>query len=170
MAIADRTGTVQNAQTHPRVADGFDKVILLDDDTMKPTLGKKHSEGANLSPGSDPEINGLLTKSLSRCKFLQLICEYGLQPLGCQRSKDSNLDTGYGKLLKFRRSLGRKIMPDREWDAGITARPGEAQGRERHRFLLASGVRRGVRCRCGQRRPLPSGLRLCGRDASAPDL
>ena len=118
MAIADRTGTVQNAQTHPRVADGFDKVILLDDDTMKPTLGKKHSEGANLSPGSDPEINGLLTKSLSRCNFLQLICEYGLQPLGCQRSKDSNLDTGYGKLLKFRRSLGRKIMPDREWNAG----------------------------------------------------
>jgi len=48
-----KTGTVQNAQAHPLEADGFDKTILLIDDTMKPWFGENHSAAAHLSLNSE---------------------------------------------------------------------------------------------------------------------
>jgi hypothetical protein len=51
METIAKTGTRQKAQTNPLEAAGFDKTILLVDDTMKPWSGKKHSVEAQLFLG-----------------------------------------------------------------------------------------------------------------------
>jgi hypothetical protein len=91
MATTANAATMQNAETNPLEVDGFDKVILLmmngETPTGEITLGKTWRRNH-----SAPEPARIFSI------FGQLVCEYRLEPLGCQRTEDSNSDTTCGKL------------------------------------------------------------------------